>query len=108
MVYLPCRLVRWRHDIPHISIQAFDHHQGFEGHCGGRGQLAHLLFDTITLGFIGSGTSESISSLFLATPSGFENQDMVVESKAGVDEVFRFSATTHGRAVMLIRHAFSY
>ena len=59
-------------------------HQGFEGHRGGHGQLAHLLFDTITLGFVGSGTSESISPSFLATPSGFKNQDMVVENKAGL------------------------
>lgn len=56
-------------------------HQGFEGHGGGPGQFAHLLLDTITLGFVGSGTSDSASSFFLATPSGLKSQDMVVKCK---------------------------
>ena len=72
------KTARWRHDIPHI-IHAFDHHQGFEGH----GKFAHLLLDTITLGFVGSGTSESTSSFFFAMPSGFKNQDMMVENNKG-------------------------
>ena len=71
-------------------------HQGFEGHGGGHGQLAHLLFDTITLGFVGSGTSESISSSFLATPSGCKNQDMVVESKAALMMCFNLALMQKG------------
>jgi len=67
-------------------------HQGFEGDGGGRGQFAHLLLDTITLGFIGSGTSDSTSSFFLAIPSGFRNQDMVVKNKAELMMCVPFSA----------------
>ena len=79
MVDSHCRTVRWQHDIAHTIIHAFDHHQGFEG----QGQTAYLLLDTITLGFVGSGTSESTSSFFFAIPSGLKNQDMMVENNKG-------------------------
>ena len=74
---------------------------------GGRGQSTHFLLDTITLGSIGFGTSEPISSSFLATPSGLENQGMVVESKPRVGAVSDL-APQRSTAMMLIQRAFSY
>ena len=67
--------VATRHTTHHHSIT----HQGFEGD----GQFAHLLLDTITLGFVGSGTSGSTSSFFFAIPSGLKNHDMMVENNKG-------------------------
>jgi hypothetical protein len=51
------------------------------------------LFDTITLGFVGSGTRGSVSSSFLGTPSGFKSQDMVVENKVGLMVCFDLALT---------------